>query len=96
MGSHATPPAGGSYFHICVINQLIVIMAVKLDAFCPDGDSWTSYEERAQEFFLANDVNVERKMIAIFLSSLSPDMYEKVKALCAPAKPSELKWDEIS
>ena len=71
-------------------------MAVKLDAFCPDGDSWTSYEERAQEFFLANDVNVERKMIAIFLSSLSPDMYEKVKALCAPAKPSELKWDEIS
>ena len=66
------------------------------DAFCPDGDSWMSNEERAQEFFLANDVNVERKMIAIFLSSLIPDMYEKVKALCTPAKPSELKWDEIS
>ena len=46
-----------------------------------------------QEFFLANDVVAEGKKVAILLSSLNPKLYEKVKALCAPAGPSDLKWE---
>ena len=56
---------------------------------------WTSYTERLQQYFIANDVQDEDKKRALLLSNCSPQTYQLLKKLMAPAKPSGKSFAEI-
>ena len=40
--------------------------------------------ERMGEFFVANDITEDRKQVAVFLSSVGPSTYRRLKNLLAP------------
>ena len=55
---------------------------------------WTSYTERLQQYFTANDV-AEEKQKAILLSSCSIATYCLIKNLTAPAKPTDKTFAQL-
>lgn len=53
-----------------------------------DGSSdWDQYIERLENFFLANDIDVDGKQRAVFLSVVGPATYKILRNLITPAKP---------
>ena len=48
----------------------------KLSEFDKDKEDWTSYVERLELFFEANDIEQEEKQKAILLSSCGPSTYK--------------------
>ena len=65
----------------------------KLSEFDSSEELVSSYIERAQLFFEAN--NIDDKKVAIFLSSVGAKTYTLVRNLVAPKLPKELEFDEI-
>ena len=53
----------------------------------------SSYIERAQLFFDAN--NIDDKKVAVFLSSVGAKTYTLLRNLVAPKLPKELEFEEI-
>ena len=64
-------------------------------AFDSQVESWTSYTERLEQYFLANDVLVEEKKRAILLSNCGPQTYDLLKNLTAPDKPATKSFADI-
>ena len=62
--------------------------------FNPKGD-WSSYKERLEFYFEANNISEEEKKRAVFFSVVSSETYELVRGLIAPRKPKELVYDNI-
>ena len=62
--------------------------------FNPKGD-WSSYKERLEFFFEANNISEEEKKRAVFFSVVGSETYELVRDLIAPRKPKELVYDNI-
>ena len=56
--------------------------------FESSAEDWTSYTERLQQYFIANEVDNEDKKRALLLSNCGPQMYQLLKNLMAPDKPS--------
>lgn len=56
--------------------------------------SWSSYQERLGQFFVANDVD-DGKKAPILLSAIGCSGYELFKKLCAPDLPSTKTFDEL-
>ena len=52
-------------------------------------EAWTSYCERLELYFVANDVADEAKQRAIFLTVCGPATYQLVRNLVAPGKPTD-------
>ena len=52
-------------------------------------ESWTSYCERLELYFVANEVLDAAKQRAIFLTVCGPTTYQLVRNLVAPAKPTD-------
>ena len=63
--------------------------------FDSSSEDWSSYAERLQQYFIANDVADEDKKRAIHLSNSGPQTYQLVKNLLAPAKPTEKTFTDI-
>ncbi|KAJ8039374.1 hypothetical protein HOLleu_17067 [Holothuria leucospilota] len=61
------------------------------DSSCED---LSSYEERLEQFFLANGVKTDRR-VAVFLSVIGAKTYGLLKSLIMPDKPSEKTYDEL-
>ena len=59
----------------------------KLEPFEGGPQEWASYVERFEQFLVANDITEAKKVMA--------KTYELVKDIVAPAKPSELKFEEV-
>ena len=66
----------------------------ELEPFEGGPQEWTSYVERFEQFLVANDITEEKKVVATFLTAVSAKTYELLKDIIAPAKPSELKFEE--
>ena len=62
--------------------------------FNPKGD-WSSYKERLEFYFEANNISEEEKKRAVFFSVVGSETYELVRGLIAPRKPKELVYDNI-
>ena len=61
-----------------------------------DGTSdWDQYVERLENFFLANDIDVDEKQRAVFLSVVGPATYKILRNLITPAKPVEKTLAEL-
>ena len=58
-------------------------------------EDWTSYTERLQQYFAANDVDSAEKQRAIFLSACGAHTYQLLKNLLAPEKPTEKSFGEL-
>ncbi len=63
--------------------------------FDSNQEDWTSYVERLEAYFIANDVDDGVKKRSIFLSNCSPQIYQVVKSIIAPHKPTEKSFDEL-
>ena len=63
--------------------------------FEEENDSWTSYAERLEHFFFANDIANEEKKRAILLSSIGIKAYKLLSNLVAPRKPGDCPYKEI-
>ena len=61
--------------------------------FNPKGD-WSSYKERLEFYFEANNISEEEKKRAVFFR-LWARKHELVRGLIAPRKPKELVYDNI-
>ena len=54
------------------------------------------YIERIDEYFVANDVDEDRKKTAIFLTLIGQETYKLLKNLLAPEKPNEKNYKELT
>lgn len=65
-----------------------------ITAFDATEESWSSYVERLEIFFDANDIKEEKK-ISTLLTVMGLKTYNLVKNLCAPDKPAAKKYEEV-
>jgi len=66
-----------------------------LEEFKPTKATITSYLERIELYFLANDI-VEKKQVAVFLSVIGRQMYTLLRNLLALAKPHEQSLSKLT
>ena len=57
--------------------------------FNDEEETWTQYVERLEQYFIANEVEDDKKQRAIFLSVCGPKTYALLRDLLQPKKPSE-------
>ena len=57
--------------------------------FNDEEETWTQYVERLEQYFIANEVEDDKKQRAIFLSVCGPKTYALLRDLLPPKKPSE-------
>lgn len=66
----------------------------KIDAFEDSKEDWSTYIERVEQYFIANDIGDDKKVPSL-LSLIGSKAYGLLRSLTAPAKPSEKNYDEI-
>ena len=55
-------------------------------------ETWDSYIERMEQYFVANEVTTATKKKAILLSTCGPSTYSTIRSLATPDKPTDLKY----
>ncbi|XP_033740319.1 uncharacterized protein K02A2.6-like [Pecten maximus] len=66
----------------------------RLDTFDTSLESWDSYSERLEQYFICNDIKDEKKVPAL-LSLIGGSTYSLLRGLTAPKKPSEEGLDRL-
>ena len=66
----------------------------KIDRFNEKEEDWSSYVERIEQYFVANDIKNEKK-VAVLISAMGPSTYGLLKNLTAPDKPNTKSFDEL-
>ena len=66
-----------------------------LQEFNPTVEDWTSYAERLEFYFTANDVKEADKQRGILFSVCGAATYQLIKNLLAPTKPAEATFKDI-
>ena len=61
----------------------------------PSIEDWNAYSERFRQYVIANDIKDEKKIVATFLTTIGSKTYNVLRYLLAPAKPSEVKLEEL-
>ena len=58
------------------------------EQFQPGTDDWEQYTERLEQYFVANGITEEDKMLATFLTVVGPAAYALLSNLLSPEKPA--------
>ena len=66
-----------------------------VDAFDASKETWDSYIERLDQYFIVNDIG-DAKKVAALLSVIGATTYQLLRGLAAPAKPAELRYDVLT
>ncbi|KAJ8379205.1 hypothetical protein AAFF_G00223170 [Aldrovandia affinis] len=66
----------------------------KMDVFDDRQESWASYTERLEQYFIVNDVADDKKVPAL-LSLIGPKTYGLLRDLTAPAKPASRTFADL-
>ena len=68
-----------------------------LSEFAESQENWTTYVERLEQYFTANDIaaDAKEKRRAILLSSCGTATYQLIRNLLAPTKPAEAEYKDI-
>ena len=76
---------------------IVLAMAThgKMSYFDATKEKWTSYAERLDFYFEANNVTVPEKKRAIFLTVCGPSTYDLLKSLLHPNNPKEKTYAEL-
>lgn len=69
-------------------------MAVSSLAEYHIGEDWELYEERLDQFFVANSVPRER-WVAVLITKIGSHAYRILRDLCDPVKPSQKTFEEL-
>ena len=65
-----------------------------IESYSPDNELFSSYLERVEQFFIANDIKAERKK-ATFLSLIGSQAYSLLKNLVSPTIPKDKSYAEL-
>ena len=68
----------------------------KIEPFHHATDTWTDYWDMIEQYFLANDIEDNKKRTAMFLTLIGKETYSLLNSLTAPDKPSSKKVDEVN
>lgn len=71
-------------------------MASDTKVFFKESDDWESFIERLEYHFIAKKIETPEMKRAVLMTSIDEATYKLIKALCAPKKPSEHSFDEIT
>ena len=66
----------------------------RIDCFDNGVETWTSYSERLENYFVCNDVQNEKRVPAL-LTLIGGKTYQLLRGLTAPQKPSEMGYNEL-
>ena len=66
-----------------------------IEQFDPKYGDWSEYTERLEQYFLANDINDDKKQTAVFLTVIGSDTYSLLRNLLTPEKPSQKPVEEL-
>lgn len=58
------------------------------------GDEWLIYSDRLRQYFLAYNVNDDRKA-ALLLTAVSSDVFKTINNACFPVKPADKTFEEL-
>ena len=74
-----------------------VVGTLGIGPFDAASSKWTSYAERMEEAFLANDVTEDRQKVAFLLSTVGSETYDLhvLHDLCSPEKPNTKAFKEL-
>ena len=64
-------------------------------AFDPSNETWVSYSERLEQYFIANDVDAAAKKKTVLLSVCGTATYQLIRNLVVPGKPTDKSFDEL-
>ena len=67
----------------------------KIEEFDPSHETWATYVERLEFYFIANGIDDPVKKRAVLLTVSGPATYKLIRNLSAPTKPSEKSYDEL-
>ena len=67
----------------------------KIEKFDPSHETWATYVERLEFYFIANGIDDPVKKRAVLLTVSGPATYKLIQNLSAPTKPSEKSYDEL-
>ena len=65
----------------------------QLEPFDPQVNDWVMYTERTEQFFVANGITDDAKMVAVLLTVTGGKVYALLRNLLALAKPSKKLFD---
>ena len=68
----------------------------KVEPFEYGTDTWSDYWDTIEQYFLANDIEDNKKRTATFLTLIGKDTYSILNSLTAPDKPSTKKAEELN
>ena len=66
----------------------------RIGEFNSQVESWDSYSERLEQYFLCNEIANEKKVPAL-LSLVGGSTYQLLRGLTAPQKPSECEFNDL-
>ena len=69
-------------------------MASTFAEFDEAKEDWLSYAERMEQYFIANEIKEEKRR-AFLPSVCGPSLYQLIKDLVAPGKPSEQSFEHL-
>ena len=59
-------------------------------------ESFINWQERLENFFVANNIDAPEKKRAVFLTMCGADMYQLVRSLTSPGKPNDKTYDQLT
>ena len=76
-------------------HRVVDFSFIYLESFSPSTEDWQAYSERFEQYVIANEIKDEKKIVATFLTTIGGKTYNVLRDLLAPAKPSEVKFQEL-
>ena len=67
-----------------------------IEPFSPTIINWNAHSDRFEQYVIANEIEDKKKVMATFLTTNGSKTYNILRDLLAPAKPSELKFEELA
>ena len=67
-----------------------------IESFDSAQGGWNAYYERFEQYVIANEIKDEKKIVAVFLTSIGSTTYNLLRDLKSPAKPSEFKLADLA
>ncbi|KAK9886182.1 hypothetical protein WA026_015694 [Henosepilachna vigintioctopunctata] len=67
-----------------------------LREFDPANSKWTIFKKRIDNYFLANEINDEKRKAAILLNVLNEEAYKLISNLCLPVEPESKSYLDLS
>ncbi|XP_055902174.1 uncharacterized protein LOC129938563 [Eupeodes corollae] len=70
-------------------------MASSIPNFDEKLESWDSYKERLEHYFIALDIEDQNKKKSILINCVGPGNYERIRNLCFPSSVNDKEYEEL-